>query len=726
MASDTSTWDSDRTESALESLMDGPGDEGVAAITDQQVTVAVAAPANANCQHTLFTTVNLLSRLYPVIDQVTVELSGDARREVSVPGVTADGVSESIAQMAALIDSPVTLNRVAEADTPADATVRLGAGATDATVAVASDGWLVHVATDGEVPRFSDQLNPVGGYAAACMGVAEVFKALLRAEVGVENVRSRVTPIEEVTFSTYDYTVNPDAPANPELPPVVDLDNLNIIGVGAGGGALVQTLSAVDAVQGTIRLVDCDELSESNLNRYIWAYREDVGTMKADVARSFMVDAHPALTFSVKSHPKPYIAFSEDVDPRALEIVVSTVDTVRARKQIQWDFPETVLDAATNQNGDYVVLRVLFGKGQCLACKHQGRSDGVEREMAVLSDQIGLATDTLVEMNTNNAAFSPEEVETIAEYVDDSAEVTVPEPGERFSDWFREHCGHIDLGGATMEVPVPFLPVTAGVLLAGEVIKQRHFPEAVVDNRFTHNMLGQPVERMHRFTNPHPDCEICGDPAAVDRYEEKWEKSGTAAVVNFIDEAYPANRSAEEMAAVVTYLYRQDALPGSDHELRTRQILENVDVATRTHVGNLVDVGLLEEHEPQGGRSYIFHERTEERLYDEDLGEILDEEIERFLEHVEDGEEVRRFVAALLEIETEDLEVEEEVTAIRDRFFSIKHEEERMDLFDEVAQEIEAADVDKEEYEYAPIGWRRSSNRYTLTRKAVELYEGVA
>ena len=49
---------------------------------------------------------------------------------------------------------------------------------------------------------------------------------------------------------------------------------------------------------------------------------------------------------------------------------------------------------------------------------------------------------------------------------------------------------------------------------------------------------------------------------------------------------------------------------------------------------------------------------------------------------------------------------------------------ERMDLFDEIAQEIEAADVEKGDHDYAPIGWRRTSNRYTLTQRAVDLYEG--
>lgn len=723
MASDTSTWNTDRTETALASLVDDGVADGTTAVADRHVTVTAAEPATANCQHALFTAVNLLARLHPIVGEVVVEVPKEVDRTVAVPGVTADTVAGSVAELAALIDSPVTVRRTETAAAATDATLQLGVGTGDATVAVGADGWLVHVATDGTVPGFSEQTNPVGGYAAGCLGVAEIFKALLLETVGAENLQARVTPVEAMTFSTYDYSVNPAEPANPELPDVVDLHNVTVAGVGAGGGALVQTLTAVDAVKGTIRLVDSDEVSASNLNRYIWAYPRDVGAMKADVAKQVVVDAHPALTFSVKAHPEPYAEFSDAVDAGDLELMVSTVDTVRARKQIQWDLPKTVLDAATNEAGDYVVLRVAFGEGQCLACKHQGRSDGVEREMAVLSEQIGLDADTLVEMNTDNAVFTADQVDRIATYVDDDADIDVPAVGERFSDWFRQHCGHIDLGGADMAVPVPFLPVTAGVLLAGEVIKQRHFPEAEVDNRFTHNMLGKPVERMHRFTNPHPDCEICGDATAVDRYEEKWERSGTAAVARFINEVYPANRSAEEQAQVMDYVYRRGAVPGGDQELRTRQILENVTPATRTHIDNLVGVGLLEEHEPQGGRSYIFHERTEERLYDEDLGTIIDEEIERLLEHVADDAEVRQFVAALLDIDIEDLEPAEAVAAIRDRFADVEDAEDRMDLFDDVAQEIEEADVDKDEYEYAPIGWRQSSNRYTLTRQAVELYE---
>lgn len=722
MASETPEWNADRTETAVASIVDGDKTASVDALADHHVTITVNTPANANCQHALFTVVNLFARLHPIVSHVAIHLPTDAERDVYVPGVTAGTVVESVTRLADVIDSPVTVSQVDDVPSGTDATLQLGAGAADATVSIGSDGWLVHVATNGATTGFSGQVNPVGSYTAGCMGVAEVFKHVLRSAVSAEDLAVSVTPITETTFSTYDYTVDPDRPDNPDLPSVVNIDDLNVIGVGAGGGALVQTLSALDAVTGTVRLVDSDEVSASNLNRYIWAYRSDVGEKKAEVGKQVLVDAHPALTFAVRAYPQPYIEFADAVDAEAFELVVSTVDTVRGRKQIQWDLPQTILDAATNQDGDYVVLRVAFGEGQCLACKHQGREDGVTREMAVLSEHIGLDTDTLVDMNTNNAAFTDEQVAAIEASVDGD-DITVPDPGERFSDWFRQHCGHIDLGGVNMEVPVPFLPVTAGVLLAGEVIKQRHFPDAQLDNRFTHNMLGQPRGVMHRFTKPHDDCEICRDTAVVDRYEEKWERSGTAAVVRFINEAYPANRSAPSQADVVEYLYQQDALPGSDPEVRTRQILENVASATRNHIRNLVDeVGLLEEHEPQGGRSFIFHERREERI-NEDLGAEVDEEIERLLDHVEADDAVRRFVAALLDIETEDHDAEEVVQAIRDRFFDIEDEEERMDLFDAVAQELEAEDVDTEAYEYAPIGWRRTSNRYTLTQQAVNLYE---
>ncbi|MBP2252572.1 hypothetical protein J2754_002918 [Halarchaeum solikamskense] len=726
MSQPDTAWNSDRTETALRTILGA--EENLDRFSGYRVLVDVPETDNQNCQTALFTAINLLARLAPMVDRIDIQADESVERQVFVPGVRADDIGETVVALNENIGSPVTAGFDAVSRDAYDAVLHLGDGeftGAAGEVGVSSRGWLVHTSTTGAVDPFGDEPNPIGAHTAGCIGCAEVFKQLLLADASDENLDTPVDPVDDVTFSTFNYTVDPTDPANPALPDVVDVDDLHVIGVGAGGGALVYALSTLSDLQGTVRLVDSDEVSASNLNRYLWAYADDVGAMKADVSQRLLMEAHPDFGSSIHSHPVPYEEYSDTVDSSELRLAVSTVDTARARKQIQWDLPETVLDAATNQQGDYVVLRVEFGEGQCLACKHVGSGDGVEREMAALAETVGLDADTLVRMNTNNEAFTADQVSVIEEQ--GTGEVAPPEPGERFSDWFRQQCGHVDLGGADMAVPVPFLPVTAGILLAGEVIKDRHFPDHTVNNRFTHNMLSEPREAMHYPANANPECSICQDEDVREFYRSKWdgETRGEAAIIEYINEAYPANRSAEQQAAVVSYLYATGAVSGSEQRVRTRRILEQVDEATRTHIDNLVnEVGLVEEHEPRGGRSFIFHERRRERVSD-DLEAVLDVEVERLLDHLREDEDAREFVVDLLEIETEDLDGDEVLEAIKARF-DLDEDEDRMDLFDEVAQEIEASDIEKGDHEYAPIGWRQASNRYTITQRAVNLYRGDA
>jgi hypothetical protein len=377
------------------------------------------------------------------------------------------------------------------------------------------------VATADAAVTFTEQENPVGAYTAGCLAVAEVFKHVLQTVAG-DAVSVNIAPVEDSVFSTFDYSVNAVEPANPSLPETVDVETLYIFGVGAGGGALLHVLSAVDQVAGTVQLVDSDEVSRSNLNRYIWAFADDVDAMKTEIGQQRLRAAHPDL--DVRSYPVPYAEFADAAVSDQFDLVISTVDSAAAREEIQWDLPRMILDAATNQRGDYVVSRVVLGETQCLGCKHSQR-DGKRQELAVVADRLGLSTDTVEEMDKDNAAFSAAQVATIEGHVDGDPDFTIPEPGERFSDWFGDQCGHMDLSAADDPVPVPFLPVTAGVLLAGEVIKDRYFTDDQVDNRFTHNMFYRPRERMHSFTGPDDACSICRHDRVLDRYHEKWPET---------------------------------------------------------------------------------------------------------------------------------------------------------------------------------------------------------
>jgi hypothetical protein len=524
MTQNTDQWNPARTETAIESI--AVDDEDVlAALTGHSVLIRAEQEDNPNCQHTLLATVNLLSRLDTVIDVIEVMVTPETVLDVYHPGVTGDRVVDGVQSIADRVGSPVDLAVVEESSDEYDIVIALGsveADSSEFTVRAGSNGWLAHVSTETAAITFGEQVNPVGAYAAGCMAVAEIFKYVLQSEAG-DAVAVPIKHVNNMVFSTLDYSVNAADPDNPPLPKLVDVESLHVFGVGAGGGALVHVLSAVDELAGEIQLVDSDEVSRSNLNRYIWAFADDVDAMKTEVGQGRLRSAHSDLY--VSSHPVPYVEFADAADTDTFDLVVSTVDSAEAREEIQWDLPRTVLDAATNQDGYYVVSRAVLGETQCLSCKHSQR-DGKHREMEVVSDRVGLPVDTLLDMDKDNAAFSEGQVAAIESYANDDHGFTVPDPDERFSDWFGDQCGHMDLSVADDPVPVPFPPVTAGVLLAGEVIKDRYFPEHRVENKFTHNMFYLPRQRMHSFTGPDSNCMICQNERVIDRYRAKWRGNG--------------------------------------------------------------------------------------------------------------------------------------------------------------------------------------------------------
>lgn len=514
-------WNPSRTETAIRSVTHD--DDLPTKIAGHRIVIQIGEPGNENSQHALLATVNLLTRLDTILEEIDVVIDHNADRHVFHPGATADSLEESVRTISRAIGSPVQVNVVKEPDGQYDAAVILGdtqAVRAPLTVHVGSDGWLAHIDTTEKAnTSFSENTNPIGSYLASCMAAAEVYKHVLRNEA-VDPLKVRVEHVDDIVFSAFDYSVNTENPPNPELPDPVDLDSLHVFGVGAGGGALIHALSAVDEVVGNIQLVDSDEVSSSNLNRYIWAFAEDVDAMKTDIGKGLLSRAHPGLM--VNSHPVPYGEYADSTNCDTFELAVSTVDSVAAREQIQWDFPRTVLDAAVDQQGFYVVSRIEFGNTQCLGCKHSHKEDGKERELEAVAERIGLPAETVQQMDTDNGAFTQEQVESIEAYAGDDREFTIPEVGERFSDWFGEQCGHMDLSISADPVPAPFLPVTAGVLLAGEVIKDGYYPEFVVSNKFTHNMFFLPRERLHKLTKPAEECSICQSQTVIEHYQSRW------------------------------------------------------------------------------------------------------------------------------------------------------------------------------------------------------------
>lgn len=186
-------------------------------------------------------------------------------------------------------------------------------------------------------------------------------------------------------------------------------------------------------------------------------------------------------------------------------------------------------------------------------------------------------------------------------------------------------------------------------------------------------------------------------------------------IESHVNGTQPKNRSASKQATIVGYLERRGAFPNSGPRVRTREILDDVPEATRTLIKNLVEKsGLVEEVPPQGGRTFIFHERKNERISGQNLGDAVDEEVKRLMAHVNSDSQVRDAVADVLNVRQS--KVSQHLTQGGDI--------DRMERLDEAVKTVERdPSLSKSGHNYGRIGFRRSSNRYHLTPKGTRLIQ---
>ena len=101
-----------------------------------------------------------------------------------------------------------------------------------------------------------------------------------------------------------------------------------VFGIGGVGGYVVEALARAGV--GTLDLVDKDTLSESNINRQILALHSTVGKWKTEVAKERIKDINPDIT--VHAYNLFYLPETADeFDFSAYDYVVDAMDTVSAK-----------------------------------------------------------------------------------------------------------------------------------------------------------------------------------------------------------------------------------------------------------------------------------------------------------------------------------------------------------------------------------------------------------
>ena len=101
-----------------------------------------------------------------------------------------------------------------------------------------------------------------------------------------------------------------------------------VFGLGGVGGYAVEALARSGV--GSMDLIDSDTVSISNLNRQILATHSTVGKLKVDAARQRVLDINPAC--SVKTYPIFYTPDTADqFDFAQYDYIVDAIDTVTGK-----------------------------------------------------------------------------------------------------------------------------------------------------------------------------------------------------------------------------------------------------------------------------------------------------------------------------------------------------------------------------------------------------------
>lgn len=504
-------------------------DQGIAdKLGPGRVAVLVGSDVAREPQGQLLTffSINLLARLHPVVRQLGV-LVPDIALRGQIPRFRGRSIRDVCHQLLGDLGSPVERRILRDRRaTNYDVVACIGNAARGSPVDlfVGSVGWQCSLSVSSPVES-GGRANPVGAFATACFLAGEVWKRLTVAYKEELFPHIPIVPLEDnLTFSTFDYGLG-NTGENPDLPNVLDIDSLCLVGLGAGGAASAFTLAAVENVTGRLVMIDPDEITDGNLSSFVCGVAVDVCESRSKVlVVEEVLTHHPGLHTCPIGEPFD-VAMSRSDPKRDLRHVAAAVHSREARRSIQLETPYVAWDAGATETGEFHVWRSEFGVSQCLYCRFADRDVNPEKEKA---EQLRQLFDLgHVDWNRklrNNEAFSPKEAVAMADQIRAKGlDLRPPQARERFGDWEKATCGKLNLPDADNEVPIPFAPVMAGVLMAGEIIKQYAFPHAVLRSQYWNTLVGRFLQRQQpRLRPPSPKCPICQDETIQSQHTRRW------------------------------------------------------------------------------------------------------------------------------------------------------------------------------------------------------------
>jgi len=401
---------------------------------------------------TLELAVNLLARLYPRISIVSEKQSE---------------LVSKLAKNARAINPQIEVD---DEHTPSSVCLAVGnslAPNSRSLVYIGSDGWITKISSKTPVGS-ADTGVPFGADAAACIGVANVFRTTFSDQLDDGRLD------EMWQMSLLDFDPSSCQPANP-LIGEVDFKDTHLVGIGAIGNGCVWSLSRMQNLRGELHLIDAQAIELSNLQRYVLAEDGTIGRLKVDIAKDFLSKTG----LNVATHPHSWGTYLTKRNDWHLSRVAVAVDTAKDRQAIQAALPEWIVNAWT-QVGDLGVSRHSFlGNQACLACLYL--ATGVTKnDDELVAESIGLLGETpqVRKMLFTNEPLTRAFITRIAEATKANLDKLLKFEGQPLRVFYSEAvCGGILLSlGANasmqrrVEIPMAFQSALAGIFMAAELV----------------------------------------------------------------------------------------------------------------------------------------------------------------------------------------------------------------------------------------------------------------
>jgi molybdopterin/thiamine biosynthesis adenylyltransferase len=285
----------------------------------------------------------------------------------------------------------------------------------------------------------------------------------------------------------------------------VNIGRAYLAGAGAIGNGFLWAARHLK-VHGQLEIADDDFVSSGNLNRQIWFTKTDIDHPKAERLAANAKAYFPNLKLVERKQRLQDL--SEKCDGPWLARTFIAVDSRRARRKIQNEFPGEVFDASTTDIREVVIhYHKQPTNNACLSCIYETDKEEASREQHI-ADHLGVS---LAEVRQER--ISAASAERIAQRMPKLDAVGLV--GLAYDSLFKQLCGAGELKtleGRRIFAPFAFVSVLAGTLLALEMLRRIGEGESKKDfNYWRVSPWYPPLGRRQIIRPAEPECEFCGD-----------------------------------------------------------------------------------------------------------------------------------------------------------------------------------------------------------------------